>query len=87
MRKIGREEISQHRNINDLWLLIDGKVYDVSKYIRNHPGGASIIMRSVKKKFDSTEDFHSVIGRFRGHSESAIEELDDYLIGELSASD
>ena len=27
----------------DLWIIIDGKVYDVTDYIEEHPGGASIL--------------------------------------------
>ena len=40
-----------------------------------------------KKAFDSTESFHGVLGRFRGHSEEALKELEMYKIGKLKHHD
>jgi len=33
------EEISNHNKKDDLWVMIDGKVYDITKYVDTHPGG------------------------------------------------
>ena len=33
---------------------------------------------------DSSDDYHGVVGRFRGHSEAADEELAEYFIGWVS---
>src|SRR5262245_58499313 len=33
------EEIQQHTSPGDLWLVIDHKVYDVSQWMDEHPGG------------------------------------------------
>jgi len=35
---------------------------------------------------DSSDDYHGVIGRFRGHSEAADEELAEYFIEWVSRS-
>eukprot|EP01023_Acetabularia_acetabulum_P015906 TRINITY_DN1781_c0_g2_i3.p1 TRINITY_DN1781_c0_g2~~TRINITY_DN1781_c0_g2_i3.p1 ORF type:complete len:455 (-),score=55.86 TRINITY_DN1781_c0_g2_i3:388-1752(-) len=36
------EEISQHNMPNDCWVVIDSKVYDVTKWVPIHPGGSLI---------------------------------------------
>ncbi len=39
LRKFTVEEVSKHRTAGDGYLVIGGKVYDVSQYINEHPGG------------------------------------------------
>lgn len=39
------EEVSQHSSEGDCWLVIRGKVYDVTKYVDLHPGGDIILVR------------------------------------------
>ena len=84
MREISRAEIEQHRTIHSCWLVIHGKVYDITKYLHKHPAGVNIITRAMKKRFDSTDDYDGVLGRFRGHSEHADEQLEEYLIGQFN---
>ncbi len=36
-------EVAVHNKSNDCWQVIDGKVYDVTKYVPAHPGGPQII--------------------------------------------
>ena len=31
-------EVSQHNMQNDCWIIIHGKVYDVTEFLSNHPG-------------------------------------------------
>ncbi len=33
------EEIGKHKTPDDLWLIIDNKVYNLSKFFKYHPGG------------------------------------------------
>lgn len=37
------QEVSQHNKEDDCWLVIDNKVYDVTKYLNDHPGGPEIL--------------------------------------------
>jgi len=37
------EDIAQHNTASDGWMVINGKVYDVTKYIPYHPGGKKIM--------------------------------------------
>ena len=41
--KITSAEVAKHNTKEDSWLVIDGKVYDISKFILSHPGGRSLI--------------------------------------------
>ncbi|KAL1359513.1 cytochrome b5-like [Arachis duranensis] len=72
-------EVSQHKTYNDCWLIIDGKVYDVTKFLDDHPGGGDVVVSSTAK--DATDDFEDV-----GHSKNARKMLNDYYIGDIDLS-
>lgn len=35
MKKISMEEVRKHNKRNDIWIVVDKKVYDVTKYVNN----------------------------------------------------
>ena len=37
------DEVKQHDKPDDKWLVIDGKVYDITTWSKKHPGGAKVI--------------------------------------------
>jgi fatty acid desaturase 2 (delta-6 desaturase) len=39
-----REEVAQHKKSTDCWVILHGQVYDVTKWLGKHPGGARLIM-------------------------------------------
>eukprot|EP00121_Abeoforma_whisleri_P006405 Awhi_evm1s5826 len=39
-----RSEVAEHSTADDLWLIYDGKVYDVTNFSESHPGGPDIIL-------------------------------------------
>lgn len=41
------EEISKHNKEGDLWLIIEGRVCDVSSYGPDHPGGISFLLKKA----------------------------------------
>jgi len=49
------EQVAEHIKEGDYWLAIDGKVYDVSRFAKVHPGGAGILRQFAGK--DCTEEF------------------------------
>lgn len=54
-RIVPLQEIEKHGTVDDAWIVIDGKVYNVSSYVATHPGGEAIL-KNVGG--DATEGFH-----------------------------
>ena len=69
------EDVEKHNKKTDAWLIIKNKVYNVTKWIPNHPGG-DIIMTGVGR--EATDLFVN-----RGHSDNAKAILQKYYIGDL----
>jgi cytochrome b involved in lipid metabolism len=76
------DEISGHDSSDDCWLLIDGKVYDVTEFA-THPGGEAILEGCGK---DATTLFETrPMGSGTPHSTNARNLREDYYIGDLEA--
>ncbi|XAR71596.1 hypothetical protein NMG60_11017949 [Bertholletia excelsa] len=73
------EEVAKHNKTKDCWLIISGKVYDVTPFMDDHPGGDEVLLSATGK--DATNDFEDV-----GHSDSAREMMEKYYIGEIDVS-
>jgi len=44
-RRVTQAELQQHNKDTDAWISINGKVYDVTKFAEEHPGGKKILLR------------------------------------------
>ncbi|EIM22627.1 cytochrome b5 [Wallemia mellicola] len=75
-KKYTIEDLKQHQSNEDMWLLINGKVYDCTKFLDEHPGGDEVIISEGGK--DATEAFDDI-----GHSDEARSQLDSLYIGEF----
>ncbi|KAJ7223990.1 cytochrome b5-like heme/steroid binding domain-containing protein [Mycena rebaudengoi] len=75
-RIITLAELREHSTKDNLWVLLHEKVYDVSKFLDEHPGGDEVILAEASQ--DATEAFEDV-----GHSDEARELLPGMLIGEF----
>ncbi|PHT40953.1 Cytochrome b5 [Capsicum baccatum] len=56
-----------------------GRVYDVTSFLDDHPGGDEVLLTATGK--DATDDFEDV-----GHSDDARELMNKYFIGEIVSS-
>lgn len=72
-------EVSEHNHSKDCWLIISGKVYNVTRFLDEHPGGDEVLLSATGK--DATNDFEDV-----GHSTSAKAMMEEYYEGEIDAS-
>ncbi|TVU51411.1 hypothetical protein EJB05_02841 [Eragrostis curvula] len=70
-------EVALHASRKDCWVVIHGKVYDVTKFLEDHPGGEDVL-HHASASGDATEAFEEV-----GHSTSAISMMDSYLVGSI----
>ncbi|XP_074575745.1 cytochrome b5-like [Curcuma longa] len=73
------DEVVKHNATKDCWLIIDGKVYDVTSFMAEHPGGDEVLLAATGK--DATNDFEDI-----GHSSSARDMMAKYYIGEIDPS-
>ena len=57
-RVIPAYEVARHNTCEDCWIMAHGKVYDVTSYIFQHPGGAGAILRNAGTDASAHFDFH-----------------------------
>ncbi|KAH9856469.1 acyl-CoA dehydrogenase [Lenzites betulinus] len=57
MKTFTREEIATHNTEESLWIVIDSRVFDVTRFRNMHPGGASVFMDEGIPGEDATEAF------------------------------
>ncbi|XP_044790738.2 cytochrome b5 isoform X1 [Bubalus bubalis] len=74
------EEIQKHNNSKSTWLILHYKVYDLTKFLEEHPGGEEVLREQAGG--DATENFEDV-----GHSTDARELSKTFIIGELHPDD
>lgn len=55
--KVSMSEVSKHNTEDDLWIVVDNKVYDCTKYLRKHPGGILPLVNMAGK--DCSDPFIS----------------------------
>ena len=70
-----REEVSQHTKVDDCWIIIENKVYDVTKWLPKHPGGSMMILNLAGN--DCTEEYKVF------HLYPSYTRLKPFLIGEV----
>jgi len=76
VRDISPDEVKLHSSEKDCWIIIHDKVYDVGKYLNDHPGGVEIVSDLAGQ--DATADYDDV-----GHTQEAHEILEKFLIGHV----
>lgn len=60
LRKIPMSEVRKHRTRDSAWTVLRGKVYDMTPYLRYHPGGIDKLMMGAGRDMTSLFDkYHS----------------------------
>ncbi|KAK0629757.1 hypothetical protein B0T17DRAFT_506282 [Bombardia bombarda] len=76
-RQITIDELRKHDGEEQPWFVVNGQVYDGTKFLEGHPGGAASIIGGAGQNI--TEEFLAI------HSENAKAMMPDYHIGSLDA--
>jgi cytochrome b involved in lipid metabolism len=69
-------EVAKHNTKDDAWVVIKNKVYDLSEFVDEHPGGVDAIVKRAGG--DATEGFFGPQHPSRVH-----DMIDEYLIGKV----
>ncbi|KAJ5323820.1 FMN-dependent dehydrogenase-domain-containing protein [Penicillium atrosanguineum] len=77
-RSVSTDEISKHAQVDDIWIVVNGMVYDVTQFAPGHPGGPEVIYQyaggDASTKYNST------------HSPCLIKDIEEHLIGDLDTA-
>eukprot|EP00930_Biecheleria_cincta_P091188 TRINITY_DN80688_c0_g1_i1.p1 TRINITY_DN80688_c0_g1~~TRINITY_DN80688_c0_g1_i1.p1 ORF type:complete len:138 (-),score=17.56 TRINITY_DN80688_c0_g1_i1:131-544(-) len=74
-------EVCKHCTMEDGWIVVRGKVYDITNFIKHHPGwmhaGQTSTILAIQRNLgkECTEEFTEI------HSKNAWRQLDSYMIG------
>ncbi|KDO34363.1 hypothetical protein SPRG_01499 [Saprolegnia parasitica CBS 223.65] len=74
-RKYTRAQVAMHNKEHDAWIIVKDKVFDITEYVEDHPGGLSIL-NDVGG--DATVGFYGP-----QHPPTVAEHILEYLIGEI----
>ncbi|KAI7861916.1 cytochrome b5 [Spinellus fusiger] len=73
------EQVEKHNTNSDCWFIVHNKVYNITEFAMEHPGGEDILFSEAGK--DVTEAFEDI-----GHSTDARDIMEKYYVGELEES-
>ncbi|KAG6388732.1 hypothetical protein SASPL_150164 [Salvia splendens] len=74
-KMLSASEVQKHNSADSAWIIVHGHVYDCTRFLKYHPGGADSIL--INAGTDCTEEFDAI------HSDKAKKLLENYRIGEL----
>ncbi|XP_023029473.2 cytochrome b5 [Leptinotarsa decemlineata] len=80
LKQFSTKEIEEHNDNKSTWVVIHNKVYDLTTFLNEHPGGEEVLLEQAGK--NASEAFEDV-----GHSSDARELMNKYQIGELIESE
>lgn len=75
-----KSEVAKHADIDDVWMIIHGKVYDVTSIMTTHPGGIECLFGCAG--VDATAAFDDV-----SHSDYAHDMIKPCYLGEILDDD
>lgn len=78
-----KREVSLHNSPDDAWVVVNGRVFDVSGFLPSHPGGLDVLADHLGADVGNalkSPEFHQ-------HSNTAYEILEQCCIGVLEGSE
>jgi len=72
-RQIPVSEIRKHNKEEDCWVMIDGRVYDMTPYFKHHPGGVCPVV--LKGGQDASKEYYAI------HAQDSHEIKEYFCIG------
>jgi nitrate reductase (NAD(P)H) len=79
--------VAQHRYADDAWIAVDGKVYDITEHIVDHPGWdtgcqvTTVLSILAHLGMDCSSEFHDIHRVYP----VAYRQLNAFYIGDLAA--
>ncbi|KAH8671145.1 acyl-CoA dehydrogenase/oxidase [Xylariales sp. PMI_506] len=74
-KSFSRDEVAKHKSEDDVWFIIDSKVYDVSDFLDAHPGGEAVLRQVAGT--DATVAFYNL------HRHEVLAKFEDLCIGSV----
>ncbi|GAA5813212.1 hypothetical protein MFLAVUS_006686 [Mucor flavus] len=75
-KKYTIEEVTKHQQADDCWIIVHDKIYDISPFLNEHPGGKKVLLKAGGT--DATRQFDAF------HSPAVLQNIAaKYLIGEI----
>lgn len=78
------KEVHKHKKKGDMWIIIDDKIYDISKFLKYHPGGKKILFKNAGK--DVSTNF-PIINSHIHNWNSIQQQLQGMFIGYVTYDD
>ena len=79
MASLTMKEVMEHRSKEDLWMIHNDKVFDLTDFAGRHPGGAEVLLQRAGQDISQImKDAES-----HEHSQFAYKILSKFYIGEL----
>src|ERR1043166_8140041 len=79
-KRVTADEVSKHNTESSIWIIVHDKVYDVTNFLNEHPGGKKVLLKVAGT--DATQQFDNF------HALSILEKYSSQLqIGEVGTQE
>jgi cytochrome b involved in lipid metabolism len=77
---VSRQNVARHRSADDCWIIIADRVYNITHFLKDHPGGQAILLAYAGR--DATREFET----HHQHSVQAIELMEKLYVADVDTS-